>query len=126
MVTALGGRFGYFLLFSARGRGRGSPRRREGRGGDFLWKIPEGKGSPGWVGPGEGGIRGGGVNIFFGAEMSTESILEVLKALLCLRIAVSESCDASLRCDILLQPPRSESRGIQGFLLRWDQNKRFV
>ena len=60
----LGGRFGYFY-FSARGKGRGTPRRWEG-GRGILWKIPGGE-SPGWVGAGgEGpggclrGILGGG------------------------------------------------------------------
>ena len=60
----LGGRFGDFLFFSARGRGRGSPRRQEGVEVDFLWKIPGGEGSPGRVGPGGGegvcGDFGGG------------------------------------------------------------------
>ena len=43
----LGGRFGSFLFFSARGRGRESPRRREGGQDDFLLKIPGGGGLPG-------------------------------------------------------------------------------
>ena len=38
MVQTPGGRFGYFFLFSAGGRGRGSPGR-QGGGGWFLLKI---------------------------------------------------------------------------------------
>ena len=52
--SSLGGRFGYFLFFSARGRGRGSPRRREGEARDFLLKIPGEGGSPGRGGEGPG------------------------------------------------------------------------
>ena len=76
----LGGRFGYFLFFSARGGGgkeggvRGA--RREGGGRFFYWKSPEG-GSPGREGPlGPGGClrrigefclgEGGGVIFFLG------------------------------------------------------------
>ena len=42
--SCLGGSFGYFLyiFFSARGGGRGSPRRREGGDVDFYWKSQEG------------------------------------------------------------------------------------
>ena len=65
-----------FYFFSARGRERGSPRRRPGRGGgNFLWKIPGGGGAFPGSGSGRGGKgpggcllgigRGGGVNIFF-------------------------------------------------------------
>ena len=70
----LGGRFGYFLFFSARGGGRGSPRRREGVGGRFLLKIPGAGGVSGGGGPeGPGGCLrrigdfggGGDLNIFF-------------------------------------------------------------
>ena len=77
----LGGRFGYFLFFSARGRGRGSPRHRGGWGDDFLLKIPAGgvsrAGGGGGEGPG-GCLReiwggGGGLNIFFGAEIPSKS-----------------------------------------------------
>ena len=62
------------FIFSVRGRGKGSPRRQEGRGGGgFLCKIQEGGGSSGRVGGGEGGwegvcgefFLGGGLNIFF-------------------------------------------------------------
>ena len=72
----LGGRFGYFLFFAARGGGRGSPRPPGGGGVEFLLKIPdlqEGKGSRGWEGVcGELGIlEGGGQIFYFGAEMST-------------------------------------------------------
>ena len=68
----LGGRFGYFLFFSARGGGRGSPRRQEGGGGiHFLLKIPGGGGFQ--EGPrgregvcGElGNLGGGGAKYFF-------------------------------------------------------------
>ena len=49
------------FFFSARGRGKGSPRGREGGGGDFSWKVPGG-GLPGWWargGEGRGGcLRG--------------------------------------------------------------------
>ena len=60
------GRFGYFFIFSARGRGRGSPRRQEGGGGQFFpWKSQEGGGSPRRGGPrglqGVCGELGGGV-----------------------------------------------------------------
>ena len=44
-IPELGGRFGYFVFFSARGRGTGSPRRREGVGDDFLLKIAGGGGA---------------------------------------------------------------------------------
>ena len=48
--------FRIFFIFSARGNGKGSPRRWEGgRGDDFLLKIPGGGGLPaGW---GRGGAR---------------------------------------------------------------------
>ena len=36
----LGGRFGYFLVFSGRGWGRGSPRRREGGGVRLFMENP--------------------------------------------------------------------------------------
>ena len=52
--VCLGGRFGYFLFFSPRGRGRGCPRRRDGGGRIFSGKSQEG-GLP--VGGG-GGARG--------------------------------------------------------------------
>ena len=68
------------FYFVCSGRGRGSPRRREGGGGiGFLLKIPGG-GSPAQEGPrGREGVcgdlgscLGGRLNIFFGAEMSTK------------------------------------------------------
>ena len=69
----LGGRFGYFLFFSARGGGRGSPRRWEGGGLNFLLKTParggvfrRGGAEAGRVSAanwGSGG--GGGLHIFF-------------------------------------------------------------
>ena len=71
-TSFLGGRFGYiFNFFSARGGGRGSPRRREG-GVRFLLKIPGGGGlqegrprgrraSAAHLGIG----RGGGAKYFF-------------------------------------------------------------
>ena len=70
--TELGGRFGYFY-FSAWGRGRGSPRRREGVGGiGFLLKIPGGgvSSTGGAEGPGGclrriGEFLGGGAKYFF-------------------------------------------------------------
>ena len=48
------------LFFSARRRGKGSPRHRAGGGGDFFLKIPVGGGvlPGGWGRGGEG--RGGG------------------------------------------------------------------
>ena len=67
----LGGRFGYFLSFSAPGRGRGSPERRGGRGVGFLSKIPGGEGT-GRVSAGNLGELGG-LNIFFGAEMPAKN-----------------------------------------------------
>ena len=55
------------IFFSARGRGRGCPKRRGREGGDFLLKIPGGEGLlGGWGQGGEGpggclrGIGGGG------------------------------------------------------------------
>ena len=61
--------FRIFIL--ARGRGRGSPRRQDGRGSVFLLKIPGGGGLPGEGGRGEGpggvsagNVGGGGLNIF--------------------------------------------------------------
>ena len=55
----LGGRFGYFLFFSARGRGRGIPRRREGGGERFFTENPRrGVCRVGWGGGGGGGGRG--------------------------------------------------------------------
>ena len=65
----LGGRFGYFLSFSAPGRGRGSPERQEGGGSVFNWKSQEGGGLPIGEGAGResagnlGGVGGG--YIFF-------------------------------------------------------------
>ena len=68
----LGGHFGYFLFFSARGRGRGEYGA-TGRGGvGFLLKIPRrGGASPGGEGGGEGAGRvsagnfgGGGAKSF--------------------------------------------------------------
>ena len=58
----LGGRFEYFLFFSARGRGRGSPRCQEGAGVSFYWKYQGGggfshEGGGGGEGPG-GCLRG--------------------------------------------------------------------
>ena len=67
--------FRIFFIFSARGRGRGSPLRQEGAGVGFLLKIPggggvfshEGGGGAGRVSAGNFG--GGGLNIFWGVEM---------------------------------------------------------
>ena len=58
--------FRIFFIFSARGRGRESPRRQEGGRGRFLLKIPGGGVLPGEAAGGRGagrasaGIRGGG------------------------------------------------------------------
>ena len=68
-----------FFIFSARGEGRESPRRREGEGVVFF-ENPRRGGSPAWGGAeGPGGclqrigeFGGGGLNFFFGAEMSTK------------------------------------------------------
>ena len=81
MLNKLGGRFGYFLFFSVRGRGRGSPSRERRGGVRFLLKIPGGGG--GFSGQMRVGGRvagrvfagnwGGGLNIFFfGAEIPTK------------------------------------------------------
>ena len=66
LLSILCGRFGYFLFFSAWGRGRGSPRRQEGGGIGFLLKIPggggvvqEGEGPTSWE-SGIGEFGGGG------------------------------------------------------------------
>ena len=56
LAPLLGGRFGYFLFFSAWGGGRGSPRRRRG-GGRFLLKFP---GAGGGFSPGGEGFEGPG------------------------------------------------------------------
>ena len=74
-LELLGGRFGYFLFFSAWGRGRGSPGRREGRGATFIENRRRGGGgrSPGRLGGGRGAGRvfagnfwgGGALNISF-------------------------------------------------------------
>ena len=48
----LGGRFGYFLFFSARGKGKGEPGAAGRRGGLLFLKIP---------GRGGGSFRGGGL-----------------------------------------------------------------
>ena len=69
--TLLGGRFGYFLFFSARGRGRGSPRGHEGRASAFLIEDPTRgggvfPGGGGWEGVcGESGNFLGGSKFFF-------------------------------------------------------------
>ena len=75
----LGGRFGYFLVFSSRGGGRGSLRRREGGGVQLFIENPrsgalqEGRGRGAGVSAANWGIGGGGAKIiFFGAEMSTK------------------------------------------------------
>ena len=70
-LPLLGGCFGYFLFSSARGGGRGSPRRWKWWGGRFLLKIP-GRGGVSRRGRGREGVcgelrnwGGGGLNIFF-------------------------------------------------------------
>ena len=71
----LGGHFDICFFF-ARGGGRGNPRRWEGgRGGRdrFLLRISRGGGPSRTGGRGREGVCGeGGLNIFFGAEMSTK------------------------------------------------------
>ena len=55
-ALVLGGRFGFFLCS---GEGRGSPRRQEGVGVGFLFKVPRERGSPRRGGKGAGGcLRG--------------------------------------------------------------------
>ena len=70
----LGGRFGYFLFFSARGGGGGSSRRQERGGGRFLIENPRrgggvsrrGRGFPGGLfGANWGFLGGGGAKYFF-------------------------------------------------------------
>ena len=71
----LGGHFGYFLIFSALGGGRGSPRSREGGGLIFIENprrggggfLQEGEGLRGREGVcGElGNLGGGGAKYFF-------------------------------------------------------------
>ena len=77
VYASLGGRFGYF--FSARGRGRGSSRRREEGGGRFAIENPRRGGVLlGGVGVEAGSLQGiwvwmwGGAKYFFGAEMPTK------------------------------------------------------
>ena len=53
-----------FIFFSARGRGKGSPRSREGGRTIFYWNSQEG-GSPSRVEGVCGKFGGGGLNIFF-------------------------------------------------------------
>ena len=68
------------FVFSARERGRGSPRHREGGGDRFSIENPRkwgggspGRGPRGWGGSAANwGIGGGGLNFFFRAEMSTK------------------------------------------------------
>ena len=55
-------------IFSARGRGRGSPRRQEGAGSVFFLKIPGGS---------AGNFGGGGLNIFLGAEIPNKNCFEI-------------------------------------------------
>ena len=69
-LEGLGGRFGYFLFFCARERGRRNPRRQKGGGGSVFIENPRrGGGFPGGGGGRhrEGVWRefGGGLNIFF-------------------------------------------------------------
>ena len=65
------------IFFFCSGEGKGSPRRREGGGGEFLWKIPGGGGGGGGGGEGPGGcLRGiwgwGAKYLFSGAEIPTK------------------------------------------------------
>ena len=81
--NSLGGRFEYFLFFSARGRGRGSPRRQKGAGVGFLLKTPRGGGfSHKREGGGrgarrvsEGNFGGGDLNIFFRGRNAHQAVL---------------------------------------------------
>ena len=57
----LGGRFGYFLFFSARGGGRGSPRHQEGGGDPFFIENPK-RGGGGVFRRGRGAGRVSAVN----------------------------------------------------------------
>ena len=71
----LGGRFGYFLFFSARGGGRGSPRRQEGGGRFFIENPTErGRGREGVCGElgNFGGEGGGALYFLLGPETSTK------------------------------------------------------
>ena len=74
----LGGRFGILNFFSARGRGRGNPRRQGGEGGQFFVENPRSVvgGSPGKGGEGAGrvsaGNLGGGGLIFFWGRNSRQ------------------------------------------------------
>ena len=86
----LGGRLGYFLVFSARGGGRGSLRRREGGGVGFFLKIPGGGVSRRGEGPrgregvcgelGNWGGGGGGLNFFFFSGPKCPPSLKMLSA----------------------------------------------
>ena len=79
----------FYLFFSARGRGRGSPRCWEGGGCDSLLKIPGGGGSHGRVGAGgrgagrvfAGNWGGGGLNIFFRGRNSHQEKHRDLKSI---------------------------------------------
>ena len=67
----LGGRFGYFLFFSAPGRGKGESEAKGGGGADFLLKIPgrgvsrRERGRGGGRVSGRIGEFGGGGEIYF-------------------------------------------------------------
>ena len=90
--------FRIFFIFSARGRGRGSPRRLERGGGTiFYWKS-QGGGSPGRVGAGgrrragrvfAGNWGGGGLNICFGGRNSHQD--ENVRLVLALAVQLADS-----------------------------------
>ena len=122
MRKSLGGRFGYFLFFSARGGGRGS-RGAGGRWGiGFLLKSPGG-GPPGREGPRGregvcselgnfwGGGGGGGAKYFFSgpkcpprsffASAAKTHSLDLKSQENARKTFCEKSCDVGLRCEKL-------------------------
>ena len=118
----LGGRSGYFLFFSARGRGRGSPGR-TGTGGwgfrFFLLKIPGGgvfqervMGWGGATGPGgclQGDLVGGGGKYFFSGPKGPpreclsprrEGLDTSFKIAPVARVSARQLRDKNRRCDL--------------------------
>ena len=104
LSTLLAGHFGIFFVFSAPGRGRGSPGRQGGGGVGFLLKMRGGSPRTGWEGGrGREGVcrefggigGGGGLNIFFGAEMPAK-IKTCIEAPLVLHVPPWSLCSSKI------------------------------
>ena len=92
--SSLGGRFGYFYFFPARGGAKGSPRREERRGDGFFIENPrrggfqEGEGPGGclrrsvffFLGGGPTFFLGGGRNVHQVSVTQTQYLLESMSA----------------------------------------------